>query len=158
MQANYRSYRQPEKHIFKLLEKWWNYYHGRGSALRIGLDLHTGGKNREKDLASIAAIEKTWTHRFIDSHDHLRRLFAKASTFSTPPTASETALPHVPELTFHAYRMMAWANNCRQHCSTPRKMFSVQKPFFSMPASAACCSALSLRSPMSIAKPGSWLF
>ncbi|KAH8768543.1 hypothetical protein BGZ57DRAFT_929822 [Hyaloscypha finlandica] len=94
MQANYRSYRQPEKHIFKLLEKWWNYYHGRGSALRIGLDLHTGGKNREKDLASIAAIEKTWTHRFIDSHDHLRRLFAKASTFSTPPTASETALPH----------------------------------------------------------------
>jgi len=80
-QANYRSYRQPEKHIFSLFEKWWNIYHGRGSALRIGLDLHTEGKNRHKDLASIAAIEKTWTHRYIDSNDRLRRLFAKASTF-----------------------------------------------------------------------------
>jgi hypothetical protein len=37
-------------------------------------------------------------------------------------------------------------------------MYSVQKPFFSMPVSAACCSALSLHSPISIAKPGSWLF
>jgi len=88
MQANYRSYRQPEKHIFNLLEKWWNNYHGRGSALRVGLDFHTEGKNRYKDLASIAALEKTWTHRFIDSHDCLRRFFAKASTFSTPSTAS----------------------------------------------------------------------
>ena len=153
MQANYRSYRQPEKHIIKLLGKWWDYYHGRGSALRIGLDFHTGGKNRQKDLASIAAVEKTWTHRFIDGHDHLRRLFAKASASSALPTASETTLPHVPELTLHAYRKMVWAN--RQHCSTPRKMFSEQKLFFSMPASAACCSALSLRYPMSIAKPGS---
>ncbi|RDL30850.1 Uncharacterized protein BP5553_10195 [Venustampulla echinocandica] len=78
-QVNYRSYRQPEKRVFNLLENWWNMYHGRGSALRIGLDFHSEGKNRPKDLASIAALEKTWTHRFIDSNDRLRRFFAKAS-------------------------------------------------------------------------------
>ena len=88
MQANYRSYRQPENHIFNLLKKWWNSNHGRGSALRVGLDFHAEGKKRQKDLASIAALEKTWTHRFIDRSDRLRRFFAKASTFSTPPTAS----------------------------------------------------------------------
>ncbi|KAN0103468.1 hypothetical protein V8E51_011781 [Hyaloscypha variabilis] len=77
MQANYRSYRQPEKHIFSLLEKWWNIYHGRGSALRVGLDFHSEGKKRPQDLASIAALEKTWTHRFIDRNDRLRRFFAK---------------------------------------------------------------------------------
>jgi hypothetical protein len=87
-QANYRSYRQPEKHIFNLLEKWWNNYHGRGSALRVGLDFHAEGKKRQKDLASIAALEKTWTHRFIDRNDHLRRFFAKASTCSASSTAS----------------------------------------------------------------------
>jgi hypothetical protein len=79
-QANYRSYRQPEKHILSLFEKWWNANHGRGSALRIGLDFHPEGKRRAKDLASIAALEKTWTHRFIDRNDRLRRLFAKVST------------------------------------------------------------------------------
>ncbi|KIM95567.1 hypothetical protein OIDMADRAFT_59361 [Oidiodendron maius Zn] len=77
MQANYRSYRQPENHIFDLLQKWWNHNHGRGSALRVGLDFQAEGKKRQKDLASIAALEKTWTHRFIDRNDHLRRLFAK---------------------------------------------------------------------------------
>lgn len=87
-QANYRSYRQPEKHIFNLLEKWWNNYHGRGSALRVGLDFHAEGKKRQKDLASIAALEKTWTHRFIDRNDHLRRFFAKASTCSASSIAS----------------------------------------------------------------------
>ena len=87
-QANYRSYRQPEKHIFNLLEKWWNNYHGRGSALRVGLDFHAEGKKRQKDLASIAALEKTWTHRFIDRNDHLRRIFAKASACSASSIAS----------------------------------------------------------------------
>ena len=88
MQANYRSYRQPEKHIFNLLEKWWNHDHGRGSALRVGLDFHAEGKKRHKDLASIAAIEKSWTHRFIDGDDRLRRFFTKVSMFSTPFTSS----------------------------------------------------------------------
>ncbi|KAF4633167.1 hypothetical protein G7Y89_g4959 [Cudoniella acicularis] len=81
-QANYRSYRQPEKHVFSLLESWWKIYHGRGSALRTGLDFHTEGKNRHKDLASIAALEKSWTHRFIDSNDCLRRFFAKNDDLS----------------------------------------------------------------------------
>ncbi|KAH8670116.1 hypothetical protein BGZ60DRAFT_527604 [Tricladium varicosporioides] len=78
-QANYRSYRQPEAHVFSLLQNWWNTCHSRATALRIGLDFHIGGKNNPKDLASIAALEKTWTHRFIDSNDRLRRLFAKAT-------------------------------------------------------------------------------
>ncbi|KAH6662272.1 hypothetical protein B0J14DRAFT_645435 [Halenospora varia] len=76
-QANYRSYRQPEEHVFNLLKKWWNRNHGLGSALQIGLDFHTEGKSNPKDLASIAALEKTWTHRFIDSNDRLRRFFVK---------------------------------------------------------------------------------
>jgi hypothetical protein len=104
MQANYRSYRQPEKHIFSLLEKWWNIYHGRGSALRVGLDFHSEGKKRPQDLASIAALEKTWTHRFIDRNDRLRRFFAKASTFPAPSTASLTALPRVLYLSLHSVR------------------------------------------------------
>lgn len=77
-QANYRSYRQPEKHVFGLLKDWWNLYDGRGSALRIGLDFHPDGKERFEDLASIAAREKSWTHRFIDRNDLIRRHFIKA--------------------------------------------------------------------------------
>ena len=88
MQANYRFYRQPENHIFNLLKKWWNSNHGPGSALQVGLDFQDEGKKRQKDLASIAAIEKAWTHRFIDRNDCLRRFFAKVSTFSTPFTSS----------------------------------------------------------------------
>jgi hypothetical protein len=85
-QAEYRSYRQPEKGILSLFEKWWKKHHGHGSALRVGLDYHEGAKKSAKDLASIAMLEKTWTHRFIDNRDYLRKRFAKAGVLSSCST------------------------------------------------------------------------
>jgi hypothetical protein len=51
-----------------------------GAALRKGLGIHAKRQTCMDDLASIAAIEKTWTHRFIDKHARLRWFFAKVST------------------------------------------------------------------------------
>jgi hypothetical protein len=43
-----------------------------------------------KDLVSIAAVEKTWTHKFIDRHERLRNMFAKASII--PPYSANQNL------------------------------------------------------------------
>jgi hypothetical protein len=74
-QAKYRSYREPETHVLEHMEEWSN---GNYAALRIGLNID---KERKclKDIASIAAIEKSWTHRFIDRHACLRSLFVEVS-------------------------------------------------------------------------------
>jgi hypothetical protein len=82
-QAKFKFYRKPEDHVFKLMERWSNH---NCSALRRGLDVHGQGKKDMKDLASIAAIEKTWTHRFIDRNERLRSMFAKVST--VPPCSA----------------------------------------------------------------------
>jgi hypothetical protein len=47
-------------------------------ALRNGLDIHDKGQSM-RDIAAIAATEKTWAHRFIDRHRRLHSLFVKVS-------------------------------------------------------------------------------
>ncbi|KAI9742786.1 MAG: hypothetical protein M1818_003515 [Claussenomyces sp. TS43310] len=77
--AKYKSYKEPGDSIVEQLDYWGTSTKENGEPLRHGLDIPCRGTKNRKDLASIAAVEKTWTHRFIDRHACLAGVFKEVS-------------------------------------------------------------------------------
>jgi hypothetical protein len=82
--ARFKSYREPNRNIVSELTEWGTTCLENGHPLLHGLKIPYPGNTCLKDLASIAAVEKSWTHRFIDKHHYLRRIFVR---FSMPATS-----------------------------------------------------------------------
>jgi hypothetical protein len=82
--AHCRSYREPDPSIVSQLTDWATQSIENNQPLLQGLGIPYPGNTCLKDLASIAAIEKTWTHQFIDKYDCLRRIFVR---FLMPTTS-----------------------------------------------------------------------
>jgi len=84
--ARFKSYQEPDRNIVSELKEWGTTCIENGHPLLHGLEIPDPGNTCLKDLASIAAVEKSWTHKFIDKHHCLRRIFVRFSM----PTTSET--------------------------------------------------------------------
>jgi hypothetical protein len=94
-QAKLKSYREPDDQVIDHFKEWVA-ENGKtnGAPLEYGLNIPRQDcldVKRYGDLASIAGLEKTWTHRFIDRHGCLRTQFQKVRSFPAP--ASCQALP-----------------------------------------------------------------
>jgi hypothetical protein len=87
--AQLSSYREPDRNIVSQLTDWATTTIENGQPLLQGLEIPYPGNACLKDLASIAAVEKTWTHRFIDKHDCLRRIFVR---FPMPTTSQVNSI------------------------------------------------------------------
>ncbi|KAH8808786.1 hypothetical protein F5884DRAFT_858305 [Xylogone sp. PMI_703] len=77
--AKFKSYKEPETHIIKQFRRRAALGENDEGKLHKILEVleipPTGPTPYLKDLASIAATDKTWTHHFIDSHHRLRSMF-----------------------------------------------------------------------------------
>ncbi|KAH8761477.1 hypothetical protein F5882DRAFT_477699 [Hyaloscypha sp. PMI_1271] len=73
--ARFKSYREPDRNIVSELKEWGTTCIENANPLLHGLEIPYPGNTCLKDLASIAAVEKSWTHQFIDKHHCLRRIF-----------------------------------------------------------------------------------
>jgi len=78
--AKSKSYREPDRNIVSQLTDWATTTIENGQPLLQGLEIPYPGNACLRDLASIAAIQKSWTHRFIDKYDCLRRIFVRLPT------------------------------------------------------------------------------
>jgi len=83
--AKFKSYREPDRDIVKQLTAWASKTIENSQPLLQGLEIPVPGNVCLRDLVSIAAVQKTWTHRFIDKHDCLRRIFVRLPA----PTTSQ---------------------------------------------------------------------
>ena len=94
-QAKFKSFREPDDQVIDHFKEWIA-QNGKtnGAPLEYGLNIPRQDcldAKRYEDLASIAGLEKTWTHRFIDRHGCLRTQFQKVR--SCPVPAACQALP-----------------------------------------------------------------
>ncbi|RFU26783.1 hypothetical protein B7463_g9548, partial [Scytalidium lignicola] len=78
-QAQFNLYRKPESRTIRQMREWASTQKMKQNIrpLLRWLNISGQGSPNLRDLASIATNDKTWGHRFVDSHSHLQNMFAE---------------------------------------------------------------------------------